>query len=268
MLLGFFLLGDYANLGLLQSSLLATLAFCFASSAVYIFNDFRDVEMDRQHPIKKQRPLPAGTIAINTALLLALILLTLSLWLAFSVSPLTLLIIGVYLVNNLIYSTFSRQLAIIDVFHIALGFMLRIFAGTIGVGILISEWMVITGFMISLLIGFAKRYAELANTPAPYWQRSVLQFYSKESLRTFVNIMAGATIVTYALYTLSPRSLEIHGSTNLIYTTPLVVFGILRFLHLLFLNSSQDDPVAFFLRDKQLLATILLWFLIYGLLIY
>lgn len=267
-LLGFFLLGDYANLDLLKNSLLAAVAFCFASSAVYVFNDFHDMEVDRQHPIKQKRPLAAGTIGVRPALLLALILLAFSFWLALSISPLTLLIIGIYIANNLIYSTFSRQVAIIDVFQIAFGFMLRIFAGTVGVGIFISEWMVITGFMLSLLIGFAKRYAELVNSPAPHSHRRVLKFYSKETLRNYVNIMAGATIVAYALYTLSPRSLEIHGSTNLIYTTPLVVFGILRFLYLLFHNSCQDDPAALFLKDKQMLATIVLWFLVYGLLIY
>lgn len=267
-LLGFFLLGDYANVALLKDSVFAAIAFCFASSGVYIFNDYRDIESDRKHPSKKLRPLAAATVKIAPALTLSFLFLLLSLLIAFSLDPATLVIAAIYILNNLIYSLFSKQLAIIDVFQLAFGFMLRIFAGTVGIGIFISEWMVITGFMLSLLIGFSKRFAELANASEPHTQRKVLKFYSEETLKTFVNIMAAATIVTYALYTLSPRSLEIHNSTNLIYTTPMVLFGILRFLYLLFTNGSQDDPAVHFLKDKQLLAAIIFWFAIYGFLIY
>ena len=266
-LLGFFLLGEYQNYGLLIKAVLMTLAFCLASSAVYIFNDFCDIESDRKHPIKKNRPLAAGTIRVEAALPLAVLLLISSLAISYFNGSTSLLVISAYLVNNLLYSVFLKSYPIIDTFQIALGFMLRIFAGTEGIGIVISEWMVITGFMLSLLIGFSKRYAELSNYSDPRNHRKVLQSYSIETLRSFVLVMASSTIVTYALYTVSATSIEQHGTTHLIYTTPIVIFGIFRFLYLVIFNRRGEDPADQVLKDKQLAITCIFWAITYGLII-
>jgi hypothetical protein len=145
--------------------------------------------------------------------------------------------------------------------------MLRIFAGTIGIGIFISEWMIITGFMISLLIGFSKRYGELSNNPSQQSQRYVLKEYSLEILKAFMIIMSSATIITYSLYTLSQRSIELHGTTDLIYTIPLVIFGVFRYLYLVMFNQYGDDPAGHIVKDKQLMITVVLWALLYGLII-
>lgn len=263
-LLGFFVLGDYGNFGLLARALVSMVAFCLASSAVYVFNDFRDREADRHHPLKKHRPLAAGTVHPATALVLATLAFGVSMILAFHTGGLTLLIIGTYVANNLVYSLYSRQIPIVDIFQVAFGFMLRIFAGTVGIGIYISEWMVITGFMLSLFIGFGKRYAELANHHDPQGQRQVLDRYSVEILRIFMNIMAAATIITYALYTLSPRSLELHGTTKLVYTTPIVVFAIFRVLYLIIVEKTGEDPASLVLRDRQLLIAVAIWMVSYG----
>ena len=121
-----------------------------------------------------------------------------------------------------------------------------------------------TGFMVSLLIGFSKRFAEMQSHEAPAHHRAVLQYYSVDTLRAFVIVMAAATIMTYALYTLSPRSVAIHGHTRLVYTIPIVVFGVFRFLHLVFHSHTGEDPANEILRDRQLLLTILLWLVAYG----
>lgn len=266
-LLGFFLLGDHQNLLLLSRCLLVTLAFCFISSAVYIINDFKDAASDRSHPIKKQRPLAAQTVKTSTAFILAGFFVATSLTIAYTIGVASFLIVIAYLVNNFVYTFLSKQLAIIDIFNIAFGFMLRIFAGTVGVGIFISEWMVITGFMLSLLIGFSKRFVEIAFSQNPQSQREVLKFYSVEILRSFILVMAAATIVTYALYTLSPRSVTIHNTTNLIYTTPIVIFGVLRYILLVFTTKADEDPANFLRTDRQLLAAIIVWAFVYGLII-
>ena len=266
-LLGFFLLGDYANSTLLLHSVLAALTFCFISSAVYIINDLVDSRSDRHHPIKKNRPLAAGTVRHGVVYTLLILLITAGFSLAFLVGIKIVVIITVYLLNNLLYSFFTKKLAIIDVFQIAFGFMLRIFAGTVGVGIFISEWMVITGFMLSLLIGFAKRFVELANAKHPRLQRAALKFYARDTLQSFIVIMAAATIITYGLYTLSPRSIRIHDTTQLIYTAPLVVFGVLRFVFLTFAATSDEDPATYLRSDTQLLSVIVLWTLSYGFII-
>jgi len=265
--LGFFVLGDYSNYGLLLKALVMFIAFSFASSSVYIFNDYKDIEEDRNHRKKKNRPLASGAVSIKTALFLSLLLCITSLVVSFYINFIALIVLSIYLVNNITYSLFLKKYPIIDVFQIGLGFMLRIFAGTEGIGIYISEWMLLTGFMISLLIGFSKRYAELSNNPEPQIHREVLHEYSLETLRSFMIIMAAATIITYSLYTLSPRSIELHGTTNLVYTTPFVIFGIFRFLYLVLFYKSGDDPSSQIFKDIQLVVTGILWILSYGIIV-
>ena len=267
-LLGFFVLGDYDNYDLLFKAIIVTAAFCLVSSSMYIFNDYHDIEADRSHPTKKLRPLASGVIRIKTALFLAVMLCLSGLIISFYVNIIALLVISLYVLNNISYSYVLKRYPIIDVFQIGFGFMLRIFAGTAGIGIHISEWMILTGFMISLLIGFSKRFAELSYSPASQKQRDVLQEYSLEILKAFMIIMAASTIITYSLYTLSPRSIELHGTTNLIYTTPFVVFGIFRFLYLVLFHKSGDDPSSQIFKDKQLVVTVIIWALVYGVIIY
>lgn len=266
-LLGFFVLGDYGNYDLLFKALVAAVTFSLASSSVYIFNDCCDIEADRNHPLKKNRPLAIGTIQTKPAIFLAIILCLTSLIISFYISIIALVIISLYLLNNVAYSLFLKKYPIIDVFQIGFGFMLRIFTGTVGIGIYISEWMILTGFMLSLLMGFSKRFIELSNHPTPQNHRKVLQEYSIDTLKFFMIIMASAIIVTYSLYTLSPRSIELHGTTNLIYTTPLVIFGIFRFLYLVLFHQSGEDPSAQIFKDKQLVITVILWALTYALII-
>jgi 4-hydroxybenzoate polyprenyltransferase len=267
-LLGFLVLGDYSNYALLVRAVIMTVVFCIASSSVYILNDYHDMESDKNHPTKKNRPLASGAISVNTALFLSSLLCIMSVVVSFYVGIIAVIVISIYLINNLIYSIFLKKYPIIDVFQIGFGFMLRIFAGTEGIGIYISEWMLLTGFMISILIGFSKRYAELLTNPTPQNYRKVLQEYSIETLKSFMIIMATATIVTYSLYTLSPRSIELHGTTNLIYTIPFVIFGIFRFLYLVLYHQCGDDPSSQIFKDKQLLFTVILWALVYGVIIY
>jgi len=267
-LLGFFVLGDYGNYDLLFKAIIVTAAFCLVSSSMYIFNDYYDIEADRSHPTKKLRPLASGAIRIKTALFLAVTLCLSGLIISFYVNIIALLVISLYVLNNVTYSLVLKRYPIIDVFQIGFGFMLRIFAGTAGIGIYLSEWMILTGFMISLLIGFSKRFAELSYSPDSQNQRDVLHGYSLEILKAFMIIMAAATIITYSLYTLSPRSIELHGTTNLIYTTPFVVFGIFRFLYLVLFHKSGDDPSSQIFKDRQLVITVILWVLTYGFIIY
>jgi 4-hydroxybenzoate polyprenyltransferase len=263
-LLGFFALGDYSNYPLLINSLLIFMAFCLSSSSIYIMNDYFDIDEDRNHPAKKNRPLASGRVNVKAALFTSVILFLSGLAIAFYIDSPAAIILLLYFTNNFLYSYYLKKVPIIDIFLIGFGFMLRIFAGTSGIGIHISEWMIITGFMISLLIGFAKRYAEMTGNKDAVNQRHVLKEYSSELLRSFILIMASGTIITYSLYTLSPRSLELHGSSNLIYTIPFVIFGIFRFLYLVLHDQKGDDPSTQIFTDRQLVFTIILWAFLYG----
>ncbi|RMD99291.1 MAG: decaprenyl-phosphate phosphoribosyltransferase [Calditrichaeota bacterium] len=266
-LIGFLALGEYSDFALLARALINTLSFCLVSSAVYIFNDFWDREEDRKHPLKRHRPLAAGTVPLHHAFILGAILLVASFGLSMANGKFSVLILATYVANSVVYTLYFKELPILDVFLIAFGFMLRIFSGTLGIGIYVSEWLIITGFMVSLLIGFAKRYAELANHFEAQNHRGVLKNYSLETIKTFVIIMSSATIVTYALYTVSPRPMALHNTHRLIYTTPFVIFGIFRFLHLMFMNQTGEDPANLVITDKYLLFTIFGWLLTYGLMI-
>ena len=266
-LLGFFALGDYGNHALFLDAVVVALAFCFASSATYIFNDFLDVEADREHPLKKKRPLAAGTIKTGWAIAVSILLALAALVTASRISDLSAFFVAAYLLNNLLYSLLLKNRSIIDVVQLALGFMLRLLAGTVAVGIQISDWMTLTGFLVSLLIGFSKRYSELSNHSNSLKARKVLKKYSVEALRIFIAITAAATIMTYALYTLSPSTIEMRGHSHLMYTVPIVIFGVFRFLHIILHNRGGEDPASLLFRDQQLLAAVIMWITVFALMV-
>lgn len=257
---GLFFGHAWGELATVQAVVLAALAFCLLSSAIYIVNDYLDREADRLHPHKCLRPLAAGTVSPRPALLLALICAMLGLLLAWLASPVVLMIVSGYAVLNLLYSWHLKQVVILDVFIIAAGFMLRILAGTLGVGIPPSSWLLLTGLMVTLFLGFAKRRAELvAVEPGGEGTRKVLQNYSLPMLDLMIGVCATGVVIAYSLYTMSPQTIAIHQTENLIYTVPLVLYGLFRYLHLNFSANAGEDPSRDLLRDPHLLITVLLW---------
>ena len=239
---------------LLQQVLLAFGAFCAFSSAVYIFNDWHDRARDAQHPTKRSRPLASGAVSGSTALALALGLLPAGLALAWG-SPSLLLLLGLYLAINLAYSWRLKQVAIVDVFAIASGFMLRLLAGTVAVGIAPSRWLLLTGIFIALFLGFSKRKAESMHTRAA--QRKVMSEYPPALLDTLVAASLTATLATYSLFATSPEALRQHGE-RLVYTVPVVIFALMRYTWQVHRGRGEDvarDLVA----DRWILLAALAW---------
>jgi 4-hydroxybenzoate polyprenyltransferase len=215
----------------LTQALMAFLAFCAMASAVYVLNDIMDIEADRAHPVKCKRPLPSGAISIGMAKSLLVLLIAGSVALSLMASVWVTLFVLIYFVINIFYSWHLKHVVILDVFLISSGFMLRILAGTVGLGITPSAWLLLCGFMVTLFLGFAKRRAELLMIEATEGTcngltRRVLDDYSPEMLEQFIAVTAACTIIAYGLYTVSPQTVAIHGSNNLIYTLPFVVYGI------------------------------------------
>lgn len=259
--IGLFFGHAWGELATVQAVVLAALAFCFVSSAIYVFNDYTDRQADRLHPRKRLRPLAAGTISPQRALWLALSSASVGLLLAWLSSPTVLAIVLGYGVMNLLYSWRLKQVVILDVFIIAAGFMLRILAGTVGVGIPPSSWLLLTGLMVTLFLGFAKRRAELvAVEQGGEGTRKVLQNYSLPMLDLMIGVCATGVVIAYSLYTMSPQTIAIHQTENLIYTVPLVLYGLFRYLHLNFSANAGEDPSRDLLRDPHMLITLLLWF--------
>ena len=246
-----------------QSVGLVFAAFCLASSAVYVFNDIADREADRAHPHKRLRPIAAGEVSVAAAAWLSGLLAAAGLTLALLASLMALAIIAAYLVLNGGYSLGLKHVAILDVFIIAAGFMLRILAGTLGVDIAPSQWLLLCGLMLTVFLGFAKRRAELMTMHEAGANggdhRRVLADYSPALLDRMIAVSAGGVIICYALYTVSAETALTHGTGKLVWTLPFVLYGVFRYLWLLHREGGGGDPSRELLRDAHLLGATLGW---------
>lgn len=235
-------------------------AFCLASSAVYVLNDVVDREADRHHPQKRDRPIASGAVGVPLAVAWGLILAAAAALLAARVSPTALAIIATYGAINVAYSLGAKDVVILDVFMIAAGFMLRILAGTLGVGIVPSRWLLLCGLMVTLFLGFAKRRAELlALREDAGGHRRALQDYGPAFLDNMISVCAAGVLVTYSLYTVDAATVAIHRTDKLVYTVPLVLYGLFRYLFLLHRRGGAGDAARDLFTDRHLLLTLLLW---------
>jgi 4-hydroxybenzoate polyprenyltransferase len=252
-LAGVFFSGAWRQPGLLWQALLAFAAFCLAASAVYSLNDAWDTEEDRAHPVKRKRPLAAGQISARTALALAGVLITASLILGFRVGPQMAASLAAYVLVNAFYTWELKNRVLLDVFCIAFGFIIRLLAGTWGLGIPPSDWFLLCTLSISLFLGFSKRYAELMDANRPLAEkRKVLRNYSPEFLRLLLGVTLSATLITYALYAVSARTEAVHHTGGLRYTLPLVLWGLFRYLYRVMRGGFGENTVADALRDRQM----------------
>jgi 4-hydroxybenzoate polyprenyltransferase len=253
-------------------------AFCAAASAVYLLNDLRDREADRLHPLKRLRPIAAGQLGGGVALVAALVLAAGALALAWTLGPGFSICLGIYLALNVLYSLGLKRLVILDVMTIALGFVLRVEAGALAIAVEVSSWLLLCTIFVALFLGFAKRRHELAQQPrtssgagsgTSSATRAVLEHYNLTFLDQMINVVTASTIVAYSLYTVDPATAARLGTRHLVVTVPLALFGIFRFLFLLYQKSDAASPTEAILRDPPFLVNLALWgatvlVLIYG----
>ena len=246
---------------LLWQVIAAAVGFSLVSSAVYILNDIADREVDRRHPLKRERPLAKGSVSLAAAVILAILACIAGGIAGYYASPLVALLLGLYGVLNIAYSFGLKRVVILDVFIIAAGFMLRLLAGTSGVGIPPSQWLLLCGLMLTLFLGFVKRRAELGTDldADKNSQRKVLRYYSPALLDGLITVTAACIIMSYSLYTLSPETIALHRTPWLILTVPFVIFGVFRYLFLLHFHQQGEDAANEAVRDPQLVTTGLLW---------
>jgi len=244
----------------LAAALVATLAFCAASSAVYALNDCLDAEQDRDHPDKRERPVARGAVAPREAYLASAVLAAAGLALGAWVGPLQALIVAAYLALNAAYTAWLKHVPVLDVFAIAAGFMLRLLAGTSGIGVEPSQWLLACGFLLTLFLGFAKRRAELARLADDAAQhRAVLDAYTTGFLDKAVMVCAAGMIVSYALYTIAADTAALHRTGQLVLTVPWVLLGTFRYLFRLHFRGGGGDPAEELLRDPYLAAACAGW---------
>ena len=240
----------------------ATVAFCLVSSAIYIFNDILDRNADRLHPRKKDRPLAACQIGVPAASIEALCLLVSGIGVAMLVNGILPLIVMIYAVLQFAYSMLLKHKVIVDVICIALGFVLRAVAGAIAINEEVSSWLFVCTFTICLFMGFCKRCNEMATLTEPLeasGHRKALAAYTSELLTHLITLSAGVAVVAFLLYASNERTMKNFGTNYLMYTLPIVVYGITRFA-MLSMKGVYCDPTDLFLRDRPFQLTVVIWF--------
>ncbi len=247
------------NLISLWHSIAGMLIFCLLSSSVYLFNDIMDIEADRKHPVKSKRPIASGQLPISVALTASIILVVITLPLAYLLSPWFALIALIYFTLNFAYSTWLKHVAIVDVLLVAAFFVLRVAAGVTLIKVeRFSPWLYVVTTLFALYIGFGKRRAELALlADGANMHRRVLEGYTIPMLDQFITIVSSTTIVAYSLYTFTAENLK--GSALMMLTIPFVLYGIFRYLYLVQVKHAGGAPEELLLTDRPLQITILLW---------
>jgi decaprenyl-phosphate phosphoribosyltransferase len=252
---------SYSDRSMVVLSIEAFICFCIAASGVYIINDIKDRDEDRQHPEKKLRPLASGAVSLKTAYAVMPVLLCASLALSFAVSTALFYILCLYLIINLLYSYKLKHVAILDIVTLSFGFLLRVAAGGAVTGIHISMWLVIMTFLLAVFLGIAKRREDIRLSERGLQTRRNIGQYNLEFVNATMVLMAGVIIVSYILYTISPEIQE-HFRTHSLYITSLfVIVGILRYMQIVFVENGNTNPTDVLYRDRFLQVVIILWVL-------
>lgn len=258
---GVFFSGKWDEKEYFVCGLLLFVAFTLAAIAVYAINDSFDVEKDKRHPQKKLRPLPAGELKVIHALVFALVCIMLAVSIAVFVSHSALYFLTAYVCMNVLYSFKLKHVAIVDVFIISFGFLFRLFAGTLGLGIVASSWLVLCTLMLTLFLGFNKRLAEFKsiNVEGKNSSREVLNEYELGFLEYAVTVTSVMTLMSYALYTLSPETIERHGTEYLIVTFLPVFYATLKYQYIVSISELGQDPSAIVIKNKSIIISVILW---------
>ena len=247
--------GDLTNVSMLVKAVIAFFCYSFAASSIYCFNDIYDVEADRKHPKKCKRPIASGAVSIPKAYCLMAVMFVLSLALAyFSLGDTGMSVIGVicfYYLMNIAYCVKLKQIALVDVFIIAVGFVLRVVLGGIVNSIELSQWIVLMTFLLALFLAFAKRrddvvlYQETGVLP-----RKNVNRYNLDFMNQAITIVATITLVAYVMYTVSDEVMQRFGSRYIYFTTVFVLAGVLRYLQLTIVDVKSGSPTKVLMKDR------------------
>ncbi|MPZ18235.1 MAG: decaprenyl-phosphate phosphoribosyltransferase [Luteitalea sp.] len=243
--------------------------FCALSGAVYLANDVLDREADRRHPIKARRPVASGQLPVPVAILAAFLLGCLAIAGALALGRAFALVAGTYLGLLLLYSGPLKQIVILDVLVIAIGFVLRAAAGGVAVNVPISKWLLVCTILLALFLALSKRRHELvllADDAANH--RAILKEYSPYLLDQMIAVVAASTLIGYTFYTMSPETVAKFGTESLVFTLPFPLYGLFRYLYLVHRKDKGGSPSEVLLTDRPLLLCVALWALTVSLIIY
>jgi 4-hydroxybenzoate polyprenyltransferase len=245
---------NLTNIDSIISILIATISFCLISSSVYIINDISDAEEDREHPVKKHRPIASGDVSIRLGIVTALLLFIISVGLGYILGLLFLAVILIYFIQNLLYSYWLKRIAFIDILMISFGFVLRSTSGAVAISEPVSPWLISCIGFLALLLGVGKRKNEI-QTIDDSDSRNVLKQYKLVGIDRIMTVVVTTLISVYALYTFT------YEYNLMIVTVPSVIFALFRYMYLVQCLGIGSKPYKL-IKDKQFVANILLWFLL------
>jgi decaprenyl-phosphate phosphoribosyltransferase len=254
---------------LLENAASAFFVFCLLAGAVYAMNDLADIEADRKHPVKKHRPIPSGRVPEQLARVLAAALVLGSLSWAYFIRPAFALVAAVYFAQNVAYSFKLKHVAYLDVGFIAAGFVLRVMGGGYATETAVSNYLLVCTALLALFLGFGKRRHELAVASGrASLQRAALEQYTKRGLDLALAITGIATVATYLVYTLDPRTQAFFRTDHLWWSSAFVMLGVGRFLQLVKNRPKSESPTQEMLRDGPFVAIVLLWVVLVMVVVY
>ena len=242
--------GQFLSETAIFQALLAAALFCVASSATYIINDYQDIERDRKHPVKSlKRPLASGLVSKPQALIMLAFLYSGLIW-GFLLMPSVVSVIASYMVLNVAYTFYLKHQPVLDIFTIAIGFVLRVYAGAMAIDVPVSPWMFTTTLCLALYLAAIKRRQELAQSGSE--GRNVLQYYTIPLIDRYAEMAAVGALLFYSLFVMNERP-------ELVITVPLVIFGLFRYWFVVESRNEGESPTDVLYSDKQLIITVLLW---------
>lgn len=253
----------------IYNSLIAFVAFCLCASAIYIINDIIDAPLDRMHPSKSKRPIASGKIKPVVALFFALTFLVFGILILSCLLPKVILPVAIYILINLLYSFKLKHIAILDIFIIASGFVIRLFVGALAINAPLSEWIIVMTFLLALFLALAKRRDDvILYETSGEKMRKVIDGYNRQFLDIAMAISASIVMIAYILWSISAEvKLRLH-SDYLYLTSVFVLAGILRYMQITFVEQKSGNPSKIVLQDKFLQGVILCWFISFWILMY
>jgi len=255
-----FFVGEVFNFPKILHTCWGFLAFGLIASSIYILNDYMDIEADRLHPVKSKRPLASGAVAKPAALILFAFCLAAGVSVALFIGGKFLFVLMIYFFMNLGYSLGLKNISILDIFILALGFVLRIKAGGVITGVAISQWLIIMIFLLAIFMAVAKRRDDiLIKLSSGNDMRKSIKGYNLEFLNVTMALISAIIIVAYLMYSISPEVMDRWKTYRLYYTTVFVIAGLLRYLQITFVENNTGSPTSLLLKDRFIQVTLLLW---------
>ncbi|HRU44962.1 MAG TPA: decaprenyl-phosphate phosphoribosyltransferase, partial [Spirochaetota bacterium] len=257
------------NLQKLFDATMAFISFSFVSVFVYILNDIKDKDSDARHPVKSKRPIASGKISTTKAFIIGAVFLIFGIFVSLFLGLDATIILLIYVITNVFYSYILKRIVVIDVFIIAFGFFLRVLLGSVAIGVNLSHWMALATFALSLFLGFCKRRNEINILGEEAVNcRTNLKDYTVQVLDIFIIISASVAVMSYALYSMDREVVEKLGVDNLIYSFPFVIYGVFRYLYLVYCKNMGANPEDIAVKDVGIVTAVILWAVLIVFLIY